>query len=101
MTENQLEEIFEKYEDEFCEFDRIDDPKHCRSDICAMLMIDEIQSRSDFSDNQGKMISWAGHDVIYLDVNVEEFSKVVTKKELIDLIRCGIRLEDGNFAMFV
>lgn len=101
LTENQLEAIFEKYEDEFCEFHRIENPKHCRSDMCAMLMIDEIQSRSDFGDNQGNMISWAEHDVIHFDVNVENFSKVVTKEELIDLIRCGIRLEEGNFTMFV
>lgn len=100
MTENQLEEIFEKYHHEDCEFGNIPNPKHVRPDICAMLMIDEIQSRNDSQRRTG-MISWAGHDKIHFDVNVVEFSEVVTKNEVIDLIRCGVFLENGRFAMFV
>lgn len=101
MTLDQLEELFEKHSSEFVEFERIKNPKHTRSDLCAMLMIDEIQSRYYPQIRTAKMISWAGHDEIHLDVDVEEISEYITEKEIIDLIRCGIRLEEGNFAMFV
>ena len=101
MTENQLEELFEKHsEDEYLEFERIQNPKHTRRDICAMLIIHEIQSRNE-SQRQDTMISWAGHEEIYLDVNVEEISEYITEEEIIDLIRCGVRLEESNFAMFI
>ena len=100
MTLNQLEKIFEKYRHEDCEFENILDPKHIRPDICAMLMFDEIQTRND-SQRQAGMISGAVHDKVYFDVNVGEFSEVVLKNELIDLIRCGVFLEEGRFAMFV
>lgn len=101
MTENQLEELFEKHSDEFLEFERIENPKHTRSDLCAMLMISEIQSRYYPEKRFSKMISWAGHEEIYLDVDVEEISEYITKQEIIDLIRCGVRFEESNFAMFV
>lgn len=101
MTENQLEEFFEKHSDEFVEFERIQNPKHTRPDLCAMLIISEIQSRYSLEKRFSKMVSWSGHDEIYLDVDVEEISEYITEEEIIDLIRCGVRLEESNFAMFV
>lgn len=101
MTETQLEEIFEQHSDEYLKFERIENPKHSRPDLCAMLMISEIQSRHYPEKRIFRMISGAEHDEIFFDVDIEDIAEYSSKKEIVDLIRCGIRFEDGHFAMFV
>jgi hypothetical protein len=100
MTEDQLEEFFEENSEEYIKFERIENPKHSRPDLCAMLMISEIQSRH-YPEKRSDLISGAEHDKIFFDVDIEDIAEYSSKEELIDLIRCGIFIEEGNLAMFV
>jgi len=93
-----LEEVFEKHEDEFLQFARIE-PKEFpteRSDLYAFLLLDRlIPGKSD-------MVAGAEHDEIYLETDLTQLADSATEEDIITLIRCGVRL--GNYdslCMFV
>lgn len=94
MIEN-LEEVFEKHDDEFIKFDRVKNKLSSRPDIHAFILLNQlVPGTSD-------MVSASEHDEIFLDIDVEELAKVATEGQVIDLIRCGVRLGDYGLAMFV
>ena len=90
-----LEELFEKHKDEYLQFDRIEKKFHRRMDIHAFILLDRLVP------NVRDMVDGAEHDKIYLDVNPEDIVEVVTEEQVIELIRCGVRLDDDQFTMFV
>ncbi len=90
-----LEEVFEKHNEEFLHFERIEKPRHPRPDLCAFLML------HDLAPKHGDMVSSASHDEIWLEVEVVELADVITEEQVIDLIRCGIRYSDDCLCMFV
>ena len=88
-----LRERFEKFDDDFLKFSDIANPMHRRPDICAFLMIDAI------SPGLNDIVQSAGHDVIYLDGDIED----ATDEQIRDLRRCGV-FYDGEcecLSMFV
>lgn len=90
-------EAFNRHEDEYLNFDRIDGPRHPRPDLCAFLMLDDLVPGSV------DMVSAAEHDEIFLDVDCDALAEVVNDDQVRDLTRCGIRY-DSEFdclAMFV
>lgn len=91
-----IEEIFEKYNDEFLEFERVVNPLHPRADLCGFLLLDKI------APGTNDMISASEHDEFFLDVDIEKFKAVATEEDVITLIRCGIRYssEYDCFCMF-
>lgn len=99
MTERDsewVEEIFEKYKDsDFLEFKKIENPEHPRADICAFLILDRL------SPGNGDIVAGADHDIIYLDGDLDDIAKVATEEDLLRLIRCGVIVQDGYFAMYV
>ena len=88
---------FEALDDEFLEFEKIENPLHPRPDICAFLKLHELCPR-DLD-----MVSAAEHDQIFLDVSPEELGKVATHEDIVFLNRCGVRYcnETDSLAMFV
>jgi len=92
-----LEELFAENCDEFLEFERIENPKHRRPDICAFIMLDELLP------GDRDMVSSASHDEIFLDVDCNDLAEIATEEQIRDLIRCGIRYsnECGCLCMFV
>ena len=99
MTERDsewLEEMFEKYEDDYLEFEKVENPEHHRPDICAFIFLDKLVP------GKGDIIAGAGHDIVHLEPsNIEELAKVATEEDILKLRRCGIHLEDGYLAMYV
>lgn len=92
-----LNEIFEKYEDEFLKFDRVENKRSGRPDLHAFLLLDSlIQGERD-------MVSAAAHDEIWLDIDCEELWRVATEAQILELIRCGVRYDDDveSLALFV
>ena len=88
-----LKEVFEKYSDEYIEFDRIVNPRHQQPDICAFLML------ADLVPNLGRdVVAGAEHDKIWLDTDCEKLAEVAT-----DLIRCGVMYDEDteSLSMFV
>lgn len=91
--------IFAKYEDEFLKFDRIENPIHRRPDICAFILLDLILGKGAPARD---MVRGAEHDIIYLDVQLDQLSSA-TEEQLCDLCRCGVIVDEDteSLAMFV
>ncbi len=92
-----LKAAFEKVEDEYIEFERIENPICKRPDICAFLLLEKLAPGS------GDMIYAAGHDELYLSTSVEDFANAATEEDVLFLTRCGVRFdaENDSFTMFV
>lgn len=79
-----VKETFDKYEDEFLKFDRVEHKKCNRPDIHAFLSLNNL-----FPHGR-KMISAAEHDQIWLDVDLKEFEKIASNEVVRELRRCGV-----------
>lgn len=84
MEENKLAEIFEKYDDEYGQFEKIEKKLSNRPDLHAFILLDSILPGS------GDIVSAADHDVIYLDANIEDFGAKATEEQILELVRCGV-----------
>lgn len=91
-----IEELFEEFGDEFLEFNKVENKLSTRPDIHAFILLNQlVPGKKD-------MVSGAEHDEIFLDVNIEELEKVITKEQVIELHRCGVRISEyGCLSMFV
>lgn len=96
MTTEELEAMFERHsEEERLKFDRVENPRHPRPDLCAFMMLhDLVPAKRD-------MVCSAEHDEIFLDVDPEDLARVATDDIVRDLVRCGVRYNGGSLAMFV
>lgn len=63
-----LAHLFEQHKDEFLKLDRIENPRHERSDLCAFLLLHELApvppTRGD-GFMVRRMVSAAGHDEMW------------------------------------
>ena len=91
-----LEEMFEKYDDEYLNFERVDEPLHSRPDICAFILLDRLLP------NPGRdIVDAAEHDEIFLDVDIDKLEGVATEADILTLVRCGVRYGEYGLCMFV
>jgi hypothetical protein len=80
-----LHERFERFSDEYIKFERIENPRHPRPDVCAFLMLhDLVPGTSD-------IISGSEHDEFFLDVDCEKLNAAASDEQIRDLVRCGVR----------
>ena len=93
-----LEAVFEKHEDEYIKFERVEKKLHPRPDICAFLLLDTIVPGEDRD-----MVCGAEHDEIFLATDCEKLAEVATEDDIIMLARCGVRYDSNtdSLAMFV
>lgn len=78
-----LKEIFNKYQDEYLYFNRIENKLSRTRDIHAFLILDNL------TQENYPLIRAAEHDEIYFETEPEKL-KNVDEKVIIDLIRCGV-----------
>ena len=97
MTTDELTELFEKHDGEFLKFDRIHFKLNRRPDIHAFILLDELVPGTT------DMVAAASHDEIFLAISVDALARVAGEKEVVELIRCGVRLDTqtDSLAMFV
>lgn len=90
------EDLYEKHNEEFLRFERVETKFSQRPDLHAFILLDKIIP--DDSD----IISASEHDEIYLSVSPEELLKEATEEQLIELIRCGVRYDSqtDSLSMF-
>ncbi len=93
MTLKKLAAAFDKFEDDYIKFERIEKPRHPRPDICAFLML------HDLVPGIVDMVSAAEHDQIHLAVSGEELAKVATLDVVRDLARCGVMYDEDDEAL--
>ena len=91
-----LQEIFEKHDDEYLKFDQIDNPPSKRPDLCAFLLLDKLVPSTE------DIITASEHDEFFLSIDCNKLSEIATENDIIYLIRCGIRYDSNNecLAMF-
>lgn len=97
MKLEEMIELFEKYEDDYLEFEKIEIKLHNRPDIHAFILLDKlVPSESD-------IVSAAEHDQIWLDVEPEDLAKVVTREQVLELRRAGVFYDEetDSLSMFV
>ena len=90
-----LEDWFEKYNSEYSNFEDIKNPPSNRPDLCAFILLDKLVPSKCY------LISAAEHDEIWLDVGIEELSKVATEADVKYLVCCEIRFDGESLAMFI
>lgn len=98
MTKDQLIKIFEDNDNEFLKFENMPLERRLsnRLDLHAFLLLDKIVAGTT------DIIFAAEHDEIFLEVDLKEVANNIEKEQVIDLIRCGVRLSEFDcFAMFV
>jgi hypothetical protein len=90
--------VFEKFSDEYNEFDRIENPLHRRPDVCAFLLLDRL-----CPDEGRDLVTAAERDIIYLGIDAEKLAEVATEDDVLMLSRCGVRYSSGYdcLSMFV
>lgn len=93
-----LNEAFERHNDEFLKFELVENKLHSRPDLCAFLLLDKLIP-SDSRD----MVCAAEHDQIFLDTDCGKLAEMATEDDIITLTRCGVFYEDDtdSLAMFV
>lgn len=102
-----LKEVFEKYEDEFMKFERIENPRHPVRDVCGFIMLDEIAPKfyqsEQYKHQRENMVAWVKHDQIWLTTNTEELANKATEEQIRDLLRCGVFYDSDteSLSMFV
>jgi len=90
-----LQKVFEKFEDEYVEFKKVENKLSERPDLHAFLLLDSILPSDRY------IVDASEHDEIYLSVDCEELAKVITEDQVRDLVRAGIRFNGEYLAMFV
>jgi hypothetical protein len=104
-----LKATFEKYEDEFLKFNRIENPRHPAPDLCCFLMLDDLapkvcsSTHPDYAGQREDVVAAAEHDEIFLATDPEKIAEVATEEQVRDMIRCGLQFssEYDSFCMFV
>ncbi len=93
-----LKEIFDRFDDEFLKFERVEEKLHSRPDVCAFLLLDKLVSRPGRD-----MVTVAEHDEIYLDTDCEQLARVATEADIRTLRRCGVLYNEDieSLMMFV
>jgi hypothetical protein len=93
-----LKETFDKFNDEYLRFERVEGKLNQRPDVCAFILLDRLLPR------EGRdMVASAEHDEIFLSPNGKELAAVATEEDILTLVRCGVRYsaQYDSLCMFV
>jgi hypothetical protein len=90
-----LEKTFNSFDNDFLEFELVENKLHPRADLCAFLLLDKL------IPGTADMVSAGEHDEIWLDTDCDKLAEIATEADILTLVRCGVRYGDGSLAMFV
>ena len=88
-----MKDLFRGMETDFLQFDKVQNKKSLRPDLHAFMLLDILMPGT--SD----MVSNAGSDEIFLEVEPEALAQVATEDQLQELHRCGVRHDIGQDAL--
>lgn len=97
MSVKQLSATFDKYEDEYIQFQNVANKRSRRPDMHAFIVLDELLP----GDGKGDLISAAEHDQFFLDIEPEALARVATEEIILDLVRCGVSFDEENESLFL
>lgn len=90
MTLSDMKRAFFDHEDEYLEFEDVKEKLSTRKDLHAFILLDRLVPGSD------DMVVAAEHDEIWLGVALKLLARAATMEQIVDLIRCGVRLGDDE-----
>jgi hypothetical protein len=90
MTMEEIDETFERVNEDFLKFQDVANPRHPRRDLCAFMLLHELVPSDD------DMVAAAEHDQIWLGVDAEAFAAVATEDIIRALSRCGVFWDSDN-----
>lgn len=93
MKFEQIEELFEKHQGQRNLFNLIEEKHSMRREIHALVVLDRL-----FPDGD-KIISYYDGGVLTLNFDEERLNKL-NESQIIELIRCGVELDDIGMAMY-
>lgn len=92
-----LVELFESFDDEYGKFNLIVNKFSNRKDLHAFILLDKL-----FPEETMDIISAAEHDEIFLEIDLEKLAERATEEDILNLVRCSIRLSDfESLTMYV
>lgn len=97
MSVEQLKATFDKYDDEYIQFQNVTNKRSRRPDMHAFIVLDELLP----GDGKGDLISAAEHDQFFLDIEPEALARVATEEIVLDLVRCGVSYDEENESLFL
>ena len=97
MSVAQLKATFDKYDDEYIQFQNVANKRSRRPDMHAFIVLDELLP----GDGKGDLISAAEHDQFFLDIEPEALARVATDELILDLVRCGVSFDEENESLFL
>jgi hypothetical protein len=102
MTVEDLKALFEKHDNEFLKSELIASPRSKRPDLNAFLLLDELVPTEigHYKGHGFDMVAGAEHDEIFLEPSVDKLAAVITEDQVIELIRCGIRMDADGLRMY-
>lgn len=96
MTRDEMVAVFqEEKSDEFLKFDRVENKLSQRTDLHAFLLLDKLVP------DKRDIVRGACHDEIYLGVDSRKLAEAVTRDQLVELIRCGVRWSDESDSLCI
>lgn len=72
-----IKAAFERHNDEYLEFERIEHPANRRPDICAFLLLDALVPGTD------DIVSASAHDEFFLSTDIEALANVATDADIL------------------
>lgn len=101
LSPKKIESIFKKHDDDFLKWEDVpaERRRHTRPDIHVFLMLDEKFPPEIADERNFDIIAWSEHDEFGFDIDIEG-KNTLTEVDLRDMIRAGLRLDNGGFRMF-
>lgn len=88
-----LDNVFDKFNDDYGNFADVTEKLHNRPDLCAFLILDRlVPGKSDMVDS-------AEHDEISLEVDTDALAAVATEEDIQNLVRCGVGFSNEGYLL--
>ena len=95
MTLEELSELFKAHDHEYGKFERVKFPLSKDRHVHAIKFLDNM------FPSEGKMIANAAHDQIWLKIELDELARDCDAEDIIDLLRCGLFIDEDALSMFI
>lgn len=95
MTPEEIAALLE-CNDEYLEWERVENKRSTRPDMHAFLLLDSLKPGSTRD-----MVCGAEHDQIWLNFSLDDLAEIATPELLIELHRCGVLVDEDNNCLFM
>lgn len=85
-----LQALFEKHDDEYGKFERVQNKLATRPDVHALILLDRLVPNEGAHLIDGYIFYALEHDTAWISIFYKDLAKVATESQVIELIRCGI-----------